>query len=62
MTYAEDDIKFPILKPTAYGPVTKLKNLSDVYSILLGGVENDFQLVIQKENYEITSALRGKNF
>ena len=39
------------------GPVTKLKNLSDVHLILLGAVENDFQLVIQKESYEITSGL-----
>ena len=31
---------------------TKLKNLLDGHSILLGGVENDFQLVIQKESYE----------
>ena len=37
------------------GPVTKLKNLSDVHSILLGAVENDFQLVIQKESYKIVS-------
>ena len=34
------------------GPVAKLKNLSNVHSILLGVVENDFQLVIQKESYE----------
>ena len=40
-----------------YGPVTKLKNLSDVHSILLGAEENDFQLVIQKESYEIVSDL-----
>ena len=39
------------------GPVTKLRNLSDVHSILLGAVENDFQLVIQKESYEIASDL-----
>ena len=39
------------------GPVTKLKNLSDVRSILLGAVENDFQLVIEKESYEIASDL-----
>ena len=38
-------------------PATKLKNLSDVHSILLGAVENDFQLVIQKESYEIASDL-----
>ena len=38
-------------------PVTKLKNLSDVHSILLGSVENDFQLVIQKESYKIASDL-----
>ena len=38
-------------------PATKLKNLSDVYSILLGAVENDFQLVIQKESCEIASDL-----
>ena len=39
------------------GSVTKLRNLSDVHSILLGAVENDFQLVIQKESYEIASDL-----
>ena len=39
------------------GPVTKLKNLLDVHSILLGAVENDFQLVMQKERYEIASEL-----
>ena len=39
------------------GPVTKLKNLSDVHSILLGAVENDFQLFIQKESYENASDL-----
>ena len=33
----------------------KLKNLSDVHSILLGAVKNDFQLVIPKESYEIAS-------
>ena len=35
--------------------VTKLKNLSDVHLMLLGAVENDFQLVIQKESYEIAN-------
>ena len=40
-----------------YGPVTKFRNLSDVHSILLGAVENDFQLVIQKETYEIANDL-----
>ena len=40
-----------------YGPVTKLKNLSDVHLILLGAVENEFQLVIQKESYEIVKDL-----
>ena len=35
--------------------LTKLKNLSDVHSILLGAVENDFQLFIQKESYENAS-------
>ena len=44
-------------KITPFGPVTKLKNLSDVHSILLGAEENDFQLVIQKESYEIVSDL-----
>ena len=39
------------------GSVTKFKNLSDVNSILLGGVENNFQLVIQKESYETASDL-----
>ena len=49
------------------GSVTKLKNLSDVHSILLGGVENNFQLVIQKESYETAKlrvtfkTCRGKN-
>ena len=33
------------------------KSLSDVHSILLDAVENDFQLVIQKESYEIASDL-----
>ena len=40
-----------------FGPVTKLKNLSNVHSILLAAVENDFQLFIQKESYEIASEL-----
>ena len=31
--------------------------MSDVHSILLGAVENDFQLLIQKESYEIESDL-----
>ena len=45
-----------------YGPVAKLKNLSDVHSILLGVVENDFQLVTQNESYEIASEkILGKN-
>ena len=44
-------------KITPFGPVTKLKNLSDVNSILLGAVENDFQLFIQKESYGIASDL-----
>ena len=35
----------------------KLKNLSEVHSILLGAVENDFQLFIQKESYKIASDL-----
>ena len=35
--------------------VTKLKNLPDVHLMLLGAVENDFQLVIQKESYEIAN-------
>ena len=39
------------------GPVTKLKNLSDVNSILLGAVQNYFQLDIQKESYGIESDL-----
>ena len=39
------------------GPVTKLKSLSDVNSILLGAVENDSQLVIETESYEIPSDL-----
>ena len=45
------------------GSVTKLKNLLDEHSILLGGLENDFQLVIQKESYETASfkTCRGKN-
>ena len=44
-------------RTTSYGPVAKLKNLSDLHSILLGAVENYFQLVIQKESYEIASDL-----
>ena len=46
------------------GSVTKLKNLSDVHSILLGGVENDFQLVIQKKATKLRvtfKTCRGKN-
>ena len=39
------------------GPFTNLKNLLDVHSILLGAVENDLQLVIQVESYEIASDL-----
>ena len=31
---------------TALGPVAKLKNLSDVHSILIGAAENDFESVI----------------
>ena len=42
--------------PNYNGPVTKSKNLSDVYLILLGAVENNFQLVIQKESYEIIAS------
>ena len=34
------------------GPAMKLKNLSDV---LLGALENNFQLFTQKESYEIAS-------
>ena len=45
------------LEGSDFGLVTKLKNLSDVHSILLGAVENDFQLVTQKESYEIASDL-----
>ena len=41
------------------GPVTKLKNMSDVHSTLLGVVEIDFQLFRQKEIYEIASDLRN---
>ena len=44
-------------KITPFEPVTKLQNLSDVHSMLLGAEENDFQLVIQKESYEIVSDL-----
>ena len=40
-----------------FGPATKFKNLSNVHSILLGAVENDFQSFIQKESYEIASEL-----
>ena len=39
------------------GPATKLKNLSDVHSVLLGAVGNDFQRMIQKESYEIANDL-----
>ena len=35
----------------------KLKNLSKGHSILLDAVENDFQLFIQKESYEIVNDL-----
>ena len=38
-----------------YLPVTKLRNLSDVHAMLLGAVENDFQIFIQKESYKIAS-------
>ena len=38
-------------------PITKLRNIMDAHSILLGAVENDFQLVIQNESYEIASDL-----
>ena len=37
------------------GSVTKLRNLSDVHSILLGAVENNFQIFMQKESYKIAS-------
>lgn len=40
------------------GPVTKLKNLSEVHSMLLGVVGNDFQLDIQKESYGIESEFK----
>ena len=46
-----------VQKLTYTWPVTKLKNLLDTHSILLGPVENDFQLLIQKESYEIASDL-----
>ena len=36
-------------KITPFGPVMKLKNLLDVHLILLGAVENDFELVTQKK-------------
>ena len=39
------------------GRITKLKNMSDVNSILLVAIENDFQLVVQEESYEIPSGL-----
>ena len=39
------------------GRVTKLKNMSHVNSILLVAIENDFQLVVQEESYEIASGL-----
>ena len=39
------------------GPVMKLKNLSKGHSILLDAVENDFQLFIRKESYEIANDL-----
>ena len=48
---------FPTLANTVAGRVTKLKNLSDVYSILLGAIENEVQLFIQKENFK---TFRGK--
>ena len=49
---------FPTLGDIVAGPVTKLKNLSDVHSILLGAKENDVQLFVQKESYE---TFRRKN-
>ena len=45
------------MQVTNVGPVTKIKYLSDVHLILLGAIENDFQLAIQKESYEIASDL-----
>ena len=35
----------------------KFKNLSDAHSIIVGAVENDFELVIQRESYETASDL-----
>ena len=59
--YAWNKQKLPLFEQltlnSCNGPVTKLKNLSDVHSILLSAVENDFQLVIRKETYEIASDL-----
>ena len=43
-----ESFKWPkFSKITPFGPVTKLKNLSNVQSILVGAAENNFQLVIQ---------------
>ena len=49
---------------TAIRPVMKLKNPSDVHTILLGTVENDFQLVVQKKATKLRvtfKTFRGKN-
>ena len=48
-------IQFYHINPSIEVPATKLKNLSDVLLILLGAVENDFQLDIQKEGYKIVT-------
>ena len=45
------------MKTRTLEPVTKFKNLSDVDSILLGAAESDFQLVTQKERYEVANDL-----
>ena len=42
-----ESFKWPFSKITPFGPVTKLKNLSNVQSILVGAAENNFQLVKQ---------------
>ena len=45
------------MKTRTLEPLTKFKNLSDVDSILLGAAESDFQLVTQKESYEVANDL-----
>ena len=43
----------------AIGPVTKLKNLSDIHSILLGAVEKIISDYLYKKSYIIASDLQN---